>query len=533
MNKFNDSMTPSLLRSLVDKRGLAAAPLVLVLLMAFLNTTPRQISVPPDAGDLTRVSHFDRKIPVPPCARDVFVALNRTARDGSENTCKGLLIRDDIIITSKACSRFKFTFDFAGLDTIVKATPHTSLNSKEEMSHSRLGFLEVHPPFHYTFIDRPVRRARMFLRKRKPSGVIITCGDRQEPIAHNFPVGGEMVPLGSLYGSLPDDILWDDSDTNTASMLEHMSRRWWTRPITLKEEESTLKKYLSDWRGPPGSVSIPDAHYRFLPQACALMEAIDPRGHRQQYCFENYYKRYRDEQPFSGLHFFDWLDFGDGKLLFEMNDVNNTFHYRKGDEDCYKKDFNRLKVHYFDDNERRAHEVVFEPSESGDVIARYKQSNRLVPRSSIHHPHLYFWDLNKRFYIVDHTWNKKNFGPIKHTGLAGGKPGLSGGVIYFRDRGVMWGISVSSGHYRPRIQALAILHQWMKYDRAFNVTSMHWVGKKEPDDGKKSKNKSWSIKNCLDTHWEEIEIPGFNATALNQSCRELTQSPTWILREYS
>ena len=97
------------------------------------------------------------------CARDVFVTLHRSQDedDGGghdDNTeCKGLLIRDDIIVTSHECSRHNYTFNFAPLG-LIRAWPHVELNSKEGMGYSKLGFLEASPPYHYRYINKPVRR---------------------------------------------------------------------------------------------------------------------------------------------------------------------------------------------------------------------------------------------------------------------------------------------------------------------------------------------------------------------------------------
>jgi len=249
------------------------------------------------------------------------------------------------------------------------------------------------------------------------------------------------------------------------------------------------------------------------------MEAIDPRGHRRQDCFMNYYLRYQRERPFSGMKFFDWLDFGRGKHLLEKNMKKSSFRYMTRDEKCLKSDFNRHKVHYFTNEERREHEIYFEPSLGGkQTIARYKQDDRLVPRSEPDSPHLYMWDLAEKFYIVDSTWDKEKYGTIKHTAVVAGKPALSAGKAYFGENGVVWGINFSSGHYRPNIEAASMMYQWMK-NQEFNVTSFHWVGRQE-----------WSTKDCALTNWESIKIAGYDPT-LEHACREVTASPTWILKE--
>ena len=116
--------------------------------------------------------------------------------------------------------------------------------------------------------------------------VAMTCGGQHQPIAHEFIVDGEKVPLGQLANVVPDDILWEETDLDTAPMLEHKKHRWWTRPITMDEEMETFRKLLKQYKGPRGSVSIPAAHDYFLRRVAGLGEAVDPRGHRGDiHCF--------------------------------------------------------------------------------------------------------------------------------------------------------------------------------------------------------------------------------------------------------
>ena len=139
---------------------------------------------------------------------------------------------------------------------------------------------------------------------------IITCHGNK-PIAHNLLINEEMIPLSQLESIVPRDILWDDTDLQDATMLSYKTHHWWTLPINRIREQQTIRSILQTYQGPKGSISIPDAHHDFVARAAGLFEAIDPRGHRRD-CFENYFIRWREEVPFSGQHFFDWLDFGNG-----------------------------------------------------------------------------------------------------------------------------------------------------------------------------------------------------------------------------
>ena len=472
---------------------------------------------------------------IPSCARDVFVTLHKEGGGSDEHACKGMLIRDDILITSNACSKFNFTFDFAGLG-VLRAIPHTSLNSRDDsMINSSLGFLEANPPYHYQFSDQPTRRARMFLSIRSnfslidtddpTSNVIMTCTDGK-PIAHNFPTKGVMIPLKQLAGVVPDDILWEHTDLYTAPELKYKAERWWTRYIQKEVEEATFREFLEQYDGPPGSVSIPAAHDKFVSAASALCEALDPRGHRRDLCFRNYFTRWQEENPFSGMHFFDWLDFGSGKWLLEADEMEHTVPYSiERDHKCLKKSFNKKKVHYFTDAERKFHEIYIVPSKSGsELIARYKHNDEPVPESDVNKPHLYMWDMNKTMYIVDNRWDKDSYGRIKHSAVLAGRPALSAGKAYFGKNGAIWGINYSSGHYRPGIENISMMYQWMK-DQNFNTTALQWVGRSQ-----------WSEEACDEVgsygvNWTTIDIPGYTAEALYQSCHEVTTSPTWVLKD--
>ncbi|KAL7529095.1 hypothetical protein ACHAWF_002834 [Thalassiosira exigua] len=313
-------------------------------------------------------------VDLPHCALDVFLTLHKEIGGEDEHQCKALLISDDILLTSRVCSKFKFTFELPAFGT-VEAVPHTSLNSKEEMVGSRLGLLEARNPMYAHFVDMPSRRTPMFLSYRSNpvvngtdprAPVFLTCGDKNEPIAHNFPVDGEMVPLHELAGVVPDDILWEEIDIYTAPMLRYKSHRWWTKPVTLEEEDEAIRKMISHYRGPPGSISVPDAHPSYESAASALFEVVDPRGHRNQDCFKLYFLRYRFESPFSRMHFFDWLDFGNGKFLLEIDQMNgksNPMIKKKKLSACLKKNFNHKTVHYFNEEERLKHKIYISPSE--------------------------------------------------------------------------------------------------------------------------------------------------------------------------
>lgn len=500
------------------------------------NGTQHQQIHSPSSSSSALIHNIDEYYMIPECASDIFFTLHRelSGRE-DEYSCRGMLIRDDIIITSRECSTHNVTFNFHP-SGIEEAYPHTDLNSRKEMAHSPLGFLEASPPYHYYYIDEPVRRARMFLsRQRTPivngteREVIFTC-QGNKPIGHNFPVvkSGEkkmkMVPLGPMNGILPSDILWDHTDI-TAPELGYAGYKWWTKPIKLEDSEKNIAKMLQEYTGPPGSISIPDAHSDYEKQVAAVFEAVDPRGHRKT-CLKHYVPRWRNENPFSGQHFFDWLDFGNGMNILEVNEEKIKNHdptaikHMENDADCFKKYMDGDDAHYMNDSERAFHKVYITNSQDGtDLIWRYKHNDELIPESEKDDPHLYVWDLEKTFYIVDSRWNKRKFGEIKHTSILAGRPALAAGKAYFGKGGAIWGINFASGHYRPKIPAITMMYEWHK-EHHFNLTAMNWVGRN-----------GWSESVCAETDWASLRIQGFEASSLERSCHEVTTNPTWMIKD--
>ncbi|KAL7546049.1 hypothetical protein ACHAWF_014605 [Thalassiosira exigua] len=472
---------------------------------------------------------------LPACARDVFLTLHKETGEEDEDQCKGLLVSDDMIVTDKACSEFKFTFEHPVWGT-VEAVPHTSFNSKEKMVGSHLGLLEARAPSSTHFMDKLSRRTLMFLSfqstpivddtdpdsSSRGAPTFMTCGDNHEPIAHTFPVDGEMVPLRDLAGVVPDYVLWKENDIQSAPMLRYKTHRWWTKPVTLEEENKVIERMLEQYRGPPGSISVPDAHHKNISAIGGILEVIDPRGHRNPGCFKIYFSIYRTEVPFSNMHFFDWLDFGNGKFLLEKNPWyrKKALERRTIIDACFKKEFNKMSLNYFSEKERRKHVIDISPSRNGnELIARYRHNGKLVPESPEGEPHLYMFDLNQTLYIVDHTWNEEKKGRFKHTSLLDGAPAMSAGKAYFGERGTIWGVNFSSGHYKPQIQSAVMMYQSFKTN-GLNVSALHWIGRT-----------SWSTQSCYDVDWESIKIAEFEASELLKSCYELTKSPMWILKE--
>ena len=294
------------------------------------------------------------EIQIASCARDVFFPLHKVSDNNEhDDNCRGMLIRDDITITSRECSKYNFTFTFPGLG-ISEAMPHSSLNAK--MSNSTLGFLETTAPYHYYSIYHPVRRVRMFLNRRQSHNkdIVIECDEEDRPIAHNFPIANnELVPLYELEGILPNNILWDNDILHTTMSLEQTNNstyQWWQSVVSIEEEEDTFEQLLKQYKGPKGSIYIPDV--------ANLCEVIDPRGHRS-YCFRKYLKEWKRQEPFSGQHFFEWLDYGAGRQALQHKRGRSKDRCNK--MSCELSCFDQRIHQYLDDEEVLKHEMYITP----------------------------------------------------------------------------------------------------------------------------------------------------------------------------
>ena len=110
---------------------------------------------------------------------------------------------------------------------------------------------------------------------------------------------------------LPDDVLWDQ-DLETAVEFSDRSGqfRWYARPTTKSNETVKMERFFEEYSGPYGSLDVVQARNTFELKSAAIAEAEDPRGHRRN-CFKYYFPHYWNEEPFSGMTYFDWLDYSD------------------------------------------------------------------------------------------------------------------------------------------------------------------------------------------------------------------------------
>eukprot|EP00984_Skeletonema_dohrnii_P026293 scaffold15604_cov130-Skeletonema_dohrnii-CCMP3373.AAC.1 len=128
----------------------------------------------PKCAEHTFLTLYERQ-PQQPRGDDVVEEKTTT----NNSSCKGMLLRDDIILTTHECAQSTSLFfeSTRGSGVFLEATPHTALNANMGL-HSKLGFLKVKDaPRHYIFLDQSVRRARMFLSLRSNPDIADVADD--------------------------------------------------------------------------------------------------------------------------------------------------------------------------------------------------------------------------------------------------------------------------------------------------------------------------------------------------------------------
>ncbi|EJK72763.1 hypothetical protein THAOC_05670, partial [Thalassiosira oceanica] len=422
------------------------------------------------------------------CLRSMHVSLRPSAGDSDANVdkCEGYLIRDDIILTTRACSQRRFS----------------------------IGFLSARVPHHYQFLSQPVRRARAFLSSvGSNSTTEVGCDETTgKPLIHHIEVGGQRVHLGHLRSVLPGDVLWDQ-DLKTAVELSNGSDqlRWYARPTTRSNETERMKRFFEKYSGPYGSIDIVHARNTFELKSAAIAEAEDPKGHRRN-CFKYYFLDYWREEPFSGMTYFDWLDYSD--------QGRSKYIHKKPRTKCSEKFMANAKIHFFSDEEKEDVAIRIEPA-GEKLVARFESSGNLLRPTANCEPYLYIFDLQRNLYVVDESFDSEKYGKIKHTALSSGRPVLAAGSIFVGDNGSIQAISFDSGHYHPWMPAAAFMHRWMD-NQGLNTSAIRLMG-----------HERWKSTDCNKLNWTSVDIEGFDGKLLDESCNEISAKISWPVAKSS
>jgi len=379
---------------------------------------------PPLSGDVMIFPPSD----TPPCFSQVIVRLNpppstvleRQRLGLAEEKCYGLLVRDDLILSSAYCASQVETVEvpqtFSGQKTAAsRATYHVGPHA--------VGFVEVDTPKYHRNSGMP--RKRLFLGSNPKKKPRLYC-DNDRPVASALPIGNlnstnpTWVPTVALRSHLRN-VLWD-TDLNSTAELTDGVIKWHIMKQSKAELFQAIEDWKEKWRGGPGSVDV--SHPVVYGP---LLEAEDPRGHRYHVCFNLWRSRWKNEDPFSGIPFFDWLDFGPAQSLsfpinpgedHELYGVDLAEHLA---ETCMKKNFNqKKKVKYFTEDESKEYAVDLRPYNDGqNVRMTYVESGEPVINEE--NDLLWVWGLDRTLYAIEEG------NQIGHSTLIASKPALSAG----------------------------------------------------------------------------------------------------------
>jgi len=414
--------------------------------------------------DLVEFSPAD----TPSCLTQVVVSLRPSTYKISkrerlglpEEKCSGLLVKDDLILSSAYCAAQARTVEIPHAKN--KTAAHIATHY---VGPHAIGIVRVDLPNHHH--NSGIPRKRLFLGSNPSKGPPrLYCRDGR-PVASALPLNTTTwVPLSPLRPYL-GDVFWDDDLDSTAELTNGI-RRWYTT----KQSNTTLVKAIDDlrykWLGGPGSVDIyhPDNYG-------PLLEAEDPRGNRYHMCFGLWWTHWLHEKPFSGIPFFDWLDFGPGRTALPIDPIRGNVDpgvYKDNDwkwlHTCVKSHFNNKKIRYFTEEESAQYAVDLKPYKDGRMVRMtYHESGKPVenPEKDL----LWVWGLDRTLYVVEDGHQ------IGHTSLIASRPALAAGEMDTGGNGRLEEVDFGSGHYKPNTDNFIEFYNWM-LDKGLNVSSIHW-----------------------------------------------------------
>eukprot|EP00978_Attheya_sp_CCMP212_P019853 scaffold56274_cov55-Attheya_sp.AAC.1 len=150
---------------------------------------------------------------------------------------------------------------------------------------------------------------------------------------------------------------------------------------------------FNKYYGPTGTLNVMDT---LGPRA--VLQAEDPMGGRVESCLVKYFNIWEDEKPFSGEPFFEWLDFGTGRM------INLHAHDRRGGS-CLRKNQHQFRRKWFNETERENLRVDLKTSDNGkSVRVIYRNSQKPVPYMTGD----VAWGLDDEIYVMDREIYEKN-----------------------------------------------------------------------------------------------------------------------------
>jgi hypothetical protein len=391
---------------------------------------------------------------IPTCAKELFVEL-QDAKNSFQ--CWGLLVRDDVILADVAC--------VAAATTAIVVQPtaplllHHDQESASLLSQRRAlrETKQVHPEASLVEMDMPPvhyqsgwPRQRLFLQDVAHNVAVVegTGGETQRALqdwdassAHVTLSKGRAslhvecvgdLPVVSLLrkdvaeaiqlGDKKSEVLHYPQDKGAPAMSNTLGERWW---IPKKSRHELLQELFA--RKPLYASADPNRTLDILRprnSRALILEADDPWV-RNSGELPLYLRAWENEKPFSGEPFFQWLDFGKGRVVPNM--------------ETKRANLDSMRCTVMDDD-ARAKAVVVASMVEGKVVLRYEQYDLPVESGYM----LYVWGTDGKLYV--HTDDGIYF---HHICIFGGKPVRMAGEVGVGEHGVIQEMWPQSGHYAP------------------------------------------------------------------------------------
>jgi hypothetical protein len=230
-------------------------------------------------------------------------------------------------------------------------------------------------------------------------------------------------------------VLWNEKHLNsvTREMRNDIGERWWVKKQSKKNLMKEMDQMFNKYRGPTGTLNVMDAMGRK-----AVLQAEDPMGGRVEMCLGQYFDIWESEKPFSGEPFYEWLDFGTGRMI----DLNSRDV--KGNS-CLRKDQHEFRRKWFNESERENLRVDVKPSDNGtSVRVVYRNSQKPVPPRKTD----MVWGLDNEIYVVDREIYDKRF--AGHASIFSAGPVKYAGRFVVGNHSQLLKVSLHSGHYKPK-----------------------------------------------------------------------------------
>eukprot|EP00978_Attheya_sp_CCMP212_P018570 scaffold50976_cov69-Attheya_sp.AAC.1 len=211
-------------------------------------------------------------------------------------------------------------------------------------------------------------------------------------------------------------------------MRNDIGERWWVKKQSKKSLKKEMEQIFNKYRGPTGSLNVIDSMGR-----SAVLQAEDPMGGRVETCLSQYFHIWEGEKPFSGEPFFEWLDFGTGRMI-NLPSLG-----------CSRKNPNQFRRKWFNETERENLRVDVKISDNGKSVRLiYRNSQKPVPHLKTDMA----WGLDDEIYVIDREiYDKITAG---HTSIFSAGPVKFAGRFVVKKDGKLYKIGLHSGHYRPQ-----------------------------------------------------------------------------------